>query len=271
MTFLLQFFQKNEVFSRSWYAFATVVVGIILLLDVFFQLPGIRTPFEASASILSPVQQGVEQVTRFPGRWVRRVQRQESELEKLRAQVFELQTQLLDQQQADSDTDATNAELTQAEYQRLPARFSRQTRVLLSHSYMFDIEAGSAQGVQTGDYIFAEGKLIGKVTIVHTQFSRVVTFLSPQFQVLARVENLTSGVMGSINGELQLREVPVNASVEKKQLVYTVGSLDEQLPKGVFIGEVVGVQRMPESATLSIQVDQLVDLDNVQVVTVRRF
>lgn len=123
------------------------------------------------------------------------------------------------------------------------------------------ISRGSAQGVAEGSPVLDGKGVLGQVTRVYPLTSEV-TLLTDRSQAIpvlntrTGVRGLAYGLAQSGAGALELRFVPINADVEKDDLLTTSG-IDGVYPPGLPVARISEVERRLDAAFLRIECEPL--------------
>ncbi len=138
------------------------------------------------------------------------------------------------------------------------------------------ISAGSDQGLRKDDPVVTADGLVGKVTTVFSNVSRV-TLLTDATSAVAALD-LTTGAYGLVQhgaaggAQLIFARVPKTEIVSEGDYVITagtqLGSLPDIYPKGIEIGRVTSVDQNDVDSFKQIQVEPFADfsaLDSVAV------
>jgi len=146
------------------------------------------------------------------------------------------------------------------------------------------IDKGSSAGVQPGMPVVAStggtsvpgmtGALVGRVVRVTPYSADVMLTIDPESKVGARV--FTSGVTGLVEGrgtgDLQMTQIPANASVRLDDVVSTVwwsyGNLQNRYPPGIVIGRVSRVLQDTGDMDKFVTVRPAVDFSSLEFVLI---
>lgn len=130
-----------------------------------------------------------------------------------------------------------------SEFHLLPARVVSREASTWWNTLM--INRGFEDGVETDMPVLTEQGLVGKVTVVSKNFSKVLLITDENCKVAARVEGTNEkGILSGVRvqetgaGELQLNFLTKNANLQPGQKVYTVGVSDGVFPAGIPLGTV---------------------------------
>ena len=161
-----------------------------------------------------------------------------------------------------------------------PRDFHAVNASVLARSTQFTqqltIAAGSNSGVRKDDPVITADGLIGKVTRVTANVSKVTLLSDPTSAVGA--EDLTSGAFGVIRhgagggASLFLDRVTKREVVQVNDVIVTagtqLGALPDIYPKGIPIGRVTSSGQSDTEAFKTIQVEPFADLSSLDAVAV---
>ena len=266
-----------------------VVVGILALLSlallsVYFResddgpLHGAQ---DAGATVMRPFQVGAERVAR-PFRdlygWFDGLVGAKEENEQLREELARAQQQAI----ANLNAAQENRDLREAlDYQDLPGLGDYRrvnTRVVAQQAPQFSkqivIAAGSSAGLKLHAPVLSAGALVGEVTKV-TPDTALVTLLTDESSAVTAY-TIRKGALGIVEsgegGSLVLDNVPKDKDVTRGDLVATAGTGVERLPslfpRGIPIGTVTSASQTDTEPFKQVQIASMVDLSNLDVVTV---
>ncbi|HLA45126.1 MAG TPA: rod shape-determining protein MreC [Aggregatilineales bacterium] len=132
------------------------------------------------------------------------------------------------------------------------------------------INAGTRNGVSSGDPVVTELGLVGRVTRVSAIGAEVLLISDQNSAVNARVLNEARepGLLrGSLSGELILDFLDINGAVEENQQVFTSGET-QGFPPNILLGQISSVRISSDELFQQATVNSLVDFDSLQVVLV---
>lgn len=149
-------------------------------------------------------------------------------------------------------------------------------RLTTDQERVISLDRGSDSGVGLDDPVVAEGgALVGKVTEVGPNFSRVLLVSDTRTNVAGLIE--TSRAIGDIHGSgerpLQMTNIPATDAVNHGESVVTAGieletGVRSTYPKGLLIGTIVDVQRQPNQLFQTALVQPVAALDRLEYVLV---
>ncbi len=138
------------------------------------------------------------------------------------------------------------------------------------------IDAGTDQGVNTGDVVVASGgALAGRVVQAGPNFASVLLINDTSSTVIGQAlpEAATGEVIGQLGGVLIMQNIDSTERLQLGQQVVTAGiqlgsGLKSPFPKGLLIGQVIDVQRDANAVVQTAFLDPAVDLDKLEYVLV---
>ena len=133
------------------------------------------------------------------------------------------------------------------------------------------INQGSNAGIEVGMPVLSPQFLVGQVTEVEPDRSRVLLVIDSSFQTGARIQGLEAE--GIVYGRWQfgeravMRHVPVDVEIGTDALAVTSGTTD-RVPAGLVIGKVMEVHRDEVQNETQLDILPLVDFAELSSVTV---
>lgn len=262
---------------------ALVVLALILLTVYFGESPdgGLHSVQRGFLTVVSPIQHGAN-IALKPVRsvidWFGEVGSAKGERDhyrqeaaRLRAKVIADETMKREYEQMRGILHVERANALE-KYKPVSANVIAQST--LAWYQTVNIDKGSADGIAVNDPVINGEGLVGKVTQVTSDAAQVSLITDSAVGVSARIAS--GGAPGLIQpkvgdpSDLLLQYVPMNANVQKGDLVVTSGTIvsaDESLfPPGIEIGAVTSVNE--ESPYESVNVRPAVDLQALEVVRV---
>lgn len=150
------------------------------------------------------------------------------------------------------------------------------SRRTTSQERVISIDRGTEAGITVDDPVVAGGgALIGQVVEVGQHYARILLISDTHFFVAGMIE--TSRAVGDVQGQseqwLHMTGIPASEAVNVGESVLTAGiELSEGIrspyPKGLLIGTVLEVQRMPDQLFQTALVQPAVPLDRLEYVLV---
>lgn len=253
-----------------------VLLAASLVLVAFGGTPPMQELRRGLAFALAPIQGtlagGTRGVTSYLGAF--------ADVERLRVEVQELQQandQLRGQGAQDQALRAQNAQLAALLQVRSMLSYSMVTGSVIArgtapNERVTTLDVGSGRGVVVGDPVVGPGAtLIGRVTDVGTDYSRVLLLDDPRLTVVGMTEigRSTGIVQGQLAGTLAMTQIASTDTVTVGEQVVTAGlSLGDCIrspyPKGLLIGRVVEVVKDPNAIVQTALVEPAVAFDKLE-------
>jgi rod shape-determining protein MreC len=237
-----------------------------------------------AATALHPFEVGAERVAR-PFRdayaWLSDLFNAREENERLKEQIEQLRNQAIQNSTAATELRRLEALLDYRQSEEFPADYDAVGAEVLAdppseYEQFIVISAGSKDGIRMNAPVVTDEGLVGKVTKVSGEQSRVALLTDKESAVSAYdVKTQADGVIrhGAGGGDaLILDRVPKDEVVKRDDLVATSGRRFQLLPsiypRNIPIGVVKSVGQTDIDANQQIQVDPFVDFDSLDSVLV---
>lgn len=139
--------------------------------------------------------------------------------------------------------------------------------------YSFTIDAGSETGIEKFDPVITSNGLVGLVSEVGKNYSKVLTILDVAVEVGAydiRTRDIgatTGDIALAREGQLRLAMLPKECEVSQGDLIYTTG-YGGIYPKDLAIGEVTAIHTDSSGMSMYAVIRPLADITNVKDVLV---
>jgi rod shape-determining protein MreC len=166
---------------------------------------------------------------------------------------------LLNFTQVNPDYDYKGAEVRARVIGRDPSNFQ---------SYLI-IDVGSEQGIARRMPVVTDRGLVGRISEVGPNWSKVLLIVDPSSSVSALIQTTraTGTVRGQIGGSLLMDLIPQKDAVHKGDIVLTSG-MGNNFPKGLIIGQVTKVHQRDIEMFQQATVRPTVDFDRLEVVLI---
>jgi rod shape-determining protein MreC len=237
-----------------------------------------------ASTAMHPFEVGAERIAR-PFRdaygWLSDLFNAREENQQLKEQIQQLRNQAIQNSTAATQVKRLEALLDYRRSDEFPGDYDAVGAAVLADppsdfEQFIIISAGSRDGVQLNAPVVTDEGLVGKVTKVTREQSRVTLLTDKESAVSAYdVETEADGVIrhGAGGGDaLILDRVPKDARVERGDLVATSGRRFQLLPsiypRNIHIGVVTSVGQSDIDANQQIQVDPFVDFGSLDAVLV---
>jgi rod shape-determining protein MreC len=129
------------------------------------------------------------------------------------------------------------------------------------------LDKGTASGVERNMTVISPDGLVGRVINVAHDACYVKRLVDPGYRVSARaLRSRAAGILGTQTaGKTIMEWVSPDAEVSVGDTVLTSG-LGSATPKGIMLGRVTAVHKMPKKFSLSVEVEPFVDFDRLEEV-----
>ena len=269
-----------------------IVVGVLALVSLALITGYFRESDEGplhdvqsvASTAMHPFEVGAERIAR-PFRdaygWLSDLFNAREENEQLKEQIEQLRNQAIQNSTAVTELRRLEALLDYRQSDEFPADYEAVGAAVLAdppsaYEQFIIISAGSKDGVRMNAPVLTDAGLVGKVTSVSGEQSRVALLTDKESAVSAYdVKTDADGVIrhGAGGGDaLILDRVPKDRRVERGDLVATSGRRFQLLPsiypRNIQIGIVTSVGQTDIDANQQIQVDPFVDFDSLDAVLV---
>ena len=140
---------------------------------------------------------------------------------------------------------------------------------ITTQTNFFTLRRGLDQGVQVDMAVVGPEGVVGRVVNVSSNFSTVMTMLSRQFKVDAKLKN--SGERGIVSWDgvnpqfIQMRNIPKNVKLAKGDSVIT-SELSSIFPPNIMVGTVDSVQNDPSTNFYTLRLKASSNFSTVQYV-----
>jgi len=258
---------KSSDLQKQWraVALAILMVGAVLMV---LEASGAMSPLtDQVRSVTQPLQTVIahglrwgQQRVAFATRvWDTAERAAQIEVEYIRAQA-----QLSELAQLRDENDRLKRQLGQA----APVSSARLITVpIVSYPYRL-VSVGQQHGVREGDEVFANQVLLGSISSVGRNSSRVQLLTDGASPVLVvRSDSGITGLVKSKQGSLVFTEIPHTQTVRAGERVVTMGQ--EGIDPGLFIGLVGSSLTAATDSVQSFLVEPGVSFDTADVVVIR--
>lgn len=133
------------------------------------------------------------------------------------------------------------------------------------------INRGSADGIAKGYAVVAgEGIMVGKVSEVQSNFSKVLLLTDNKSKVAATIQNVdhTAGLVeGQFGLSFSMTNIPQDEPIKIGDLVVTSG-LEGQIPKNLLIAKIERIDKIESEIFKTAILNPIVSLDNLSDILV---
>ena len=134
----------------------------------------------------------------------------------------------------------------------------------------YTIDKVSSEGIKKDYIVISPEGLVGVVTEVHSNWSKIQTLLNENVAVAATIEGDSNSGDGIVKGyrngsemQAEITNLPMNSTIKEGETVVTSG-LGGYYPKGIRIGEVTSVQSDDVKVMKTAILKTYVDFNNLQ-------
>lgn len=242
---------------------SVVVLGSVLLLSItglfsYFQSGVVRVSspvVQKNAEVLSAAMWPLQSI--FSG-----IKRDEK-IKNLSFEVSALQSRVAELEYVQEENKALRTLLENSDRTLSEVRV---TTPIVSLAYPA-VSAGSNDGMQPNRAVVLSGTLIGMITEVLPEQSRVALLSQPHIKpILVRTESGVEGVAIGDGRAVMMKHIPREIEVKEGERVFTLGQ--EGIRKNMFVGKVGRVIANPSSPTKEAVIEQYVSFYDALVVEV---
>jgi len=246
-------------------------LGLMLLLQQMGQLGAVQ---DAVVGMLVPVQYTVSRVTNdISAKFEALTHMQELEAQKreLEKTVAELSLRTVELEEAKIELALLREQLgfkeANPELETLAAEVIGQDPSSLVRYLIID--RGAQDGIRSGMPVISSHGLVGRISDVGTEWSKVLLLTDPSSAVNAIVQRsrATGVVVGRTGRGLLMRYIAQGESVEKDDIIITSG-LGGNFPKELVIGQVTQVYQSDVEMFQEAEIRSAVDLSRLEMVMV---
>lgn len=132
----------------------------------------------------------------------------------------------------------------------------------------FILNKGTKDNVKIGQAVILKDSLVGTITQVSNNLSKVNTLNNSSSSFTAKTENGALGVVKG-GGSLTLDNVLLSESIKAPQLVLTYGDINLEgvgIPADLVIGKIIQVEKNPSALFQKAKIESFVDFINLSTV-----
>lgn len=256
------------IYTKTFAALAAaiVIVALLAILQIKGLLSPVRTAFlEVPRPAISFVRSLSTPVVGFFST-IYRLHQITQENAVLSTQILQLQQQLADFNQSETENEALRNELgfvTSSQLNLQPCSVLAENPENVSDTLVLD--CGTSQGVAVGQALISQGYLVGKIISVTGGSSTALLITDSNFLADALISqtSATGIIRGSFGSGLILDRLSQDDEVQKGWLVVTAG-INQQIPKNILIGQVGDIISNPNSLFKQATVISPIDFSNLQ-------
>lgn len=194
------------------------------------------------------------------------------EIARLQKEKIDLLNQIVDQAELQKENDVLAKALqfrADKKVTLIPARIFMRFKE--NDSELIGLAAGENQKLEKGDAVVTEnGVVVGKVWQVDADTSKVLLLVDPKSKIgadIIGVDNFGGIVEGQYGLGIALTTIPHGTDIKPEAIVITSG-LENQIPRGLLLGQVVRVTEEPRDPFAKAVLKNLVSVDTIHTVFV---
>jgi len=127
------------------------------------------------------------------------------------------------------------------------------------------INAGSSQGIKSGDLVVVKDILLGKIVQVNSKVSSVQLLTDPNTKIPVQTESGSEGILeGQFGSSLVLTNVSQDQVLKEGQILLTSGR--NNYPKNLVVGKIKKVNRIEKELFQKAEVEQLILIKDLSLV-----
>ena len=225
-----------------------IIIGVLIMLHYVGWIKPVENLF---VRIFAPIEGGLRSgslgMKSFYGNWINRKDLI-AENEGLKDQLKNYQMDLSRANSLEEENDLLRQELKftkDSKYKYVAAKIITGVSDPISQSVV--INRGKADGVVKGLAVVAgNGIMIGKISEVQDNFSKVLLLTDSNSKVAATVQNVdkTAGLVeGQYGLSFSMTNIPQDQKIDENDLIVTSG-LEGQIPKNILIAKVERVEKV---------------------------
>lgn len=269
----MSFFDRNK--GKVVLGIVTVLLIIVIALST---IPSLKPNFVSNAVnfVVSPVQKGVSSVINSVQNFFNvlfNMDEFQAENEQLRQRVVFLESEIRETEELKKENNRLRSML---EMRERTAEYETETAEIIAKDpgnwfVTFTVDKGSAQGVELYDPVITDKGLVGYVSEVDVNSSKVTSIIDSTTSVAANVKR--TGDSAVVEGDLKLQEQGRcrMVYVDKGSVITAGDELETSgmggiYPKGIYIGKVMEITGDGTGLSQQATVEPAVDFDSVSEV-----
>jgi rod shape-determining protein MreC len=141
----------------------------------------------------------------------------------------------------------------------------------ISTPTVFILNRGEKDGVKKGSAVIYKENLIGIISQVKNNLSKVDLVTNPNFSITVKTEAGASGIFKG-GEELTVDGITLSENVREGELVFTKGSVNEKgigIMPDFIIGKIISVEKYPSALFQRARVESFIDFRKLSVVFVQ--
>ena len=265
----LLLFSRLNIRKQFWEMLGVAISLVVLLTRGIF--PSLRLPFENLYQMMLPVQQSLTETFLAPGNWLQRQQSRIAIITDLEARNAELKTNIAELEFLRQENQELRSLMDSVdELPKIKLKKISIARIVNHSGLSHVIDQGSSAGIASDDIVMSNGALVGRVSVVESEFSQIRLIEDGGIRVQATTLQGVSGVIFARDKKIMLTEIPVDADIQEGEYVYTLGAAGENLPSGLVIGQITSIVQTNAEATKKAIIEPLGKTTAFSVVMIGR-
>lgn len=246
-----------------------VVLILIVLFDSQYHLSPLRYPFELGLRPWQNIEARAQSIASVPGNFVRTVMSSQKMIADLQIKNAELQVKVGEAENAKRENEILKKEVEKKDGVNDESFKTIVTARIISVGSLTYLDKGLVDKVQAGGLVTSQGILLGKVQKVDQFTSQVITFGQGSWQAVAQTQSGVKGVIIGKNNQVLFTQVSADEKIEDGDEIFTTGSVAENIPAGLYIGQ---VQQKMEKVGAPVQtaiVNQSISIESLPLVMIK--
>jgi len=133
------------------------------------------------------------------------------------------------------------------------------------------LNKGSKDNLKVGSAVVVKDNLVGIISQISTNLSKVNVINNSSFSFTAKTENGAVGVVKGGEGSLTLNNVLLSENIKSSELVLTKGDINQDgigIPADLIVGKIKSVEKNPSDLFQKAEIESFVNFVNLSAVFV---
>lgn len=138
----------------------------------------------------------------------------------------------------------------------------------VSHPINFILNRGSKDGLRVGQAVIFKDNLVGTISKVSVNLSKVNLINNPFSSFTAKTENGAQGIVRG-GGSLTLDNVQLSENIKEGELVLTKGDINSNgigIPADLIVGKITEIEKNPSDLFQKAKIESFVDFTKLSTV-----
>lgn len=258
--------QQKLIFAGCY-----LLIIFLLLFDLKFQLSILRTPFELLFRPFQYLEMNSNKTLEYPRSFFSSAFHSEKIIADLQRKNAELKTQIAEATFLKKENELLRTEIEKGHPENIPPESSAILGHIISLDTISYLDRGRNHGVKDQDLILLNGILLGKVEETEEFFSSAEFFITSDWEVVVQTENGVKGLVSGKNGRVYFMQASSEKKVEPGEAIYTTGNVAQNVPPGLYVGEIKEILQEPSSSTQRAVIDQTISISSGSIVKIVRW